>query len=286
LTWAYNTQPLTYTQLILRRFLRHRLAVLGGVVLIGLVLSAVFAPLISPYPVDEQDLFNLTQAPSPQHWLGTDDLGRDLLTRLLHGGRISLLVGIASSVISTFIGTLVGALAGFYGGTLDNVLMRLVDVLLAFPSVFLLLILFSAIGTSLWLVIAFLGAFGWLYLARVIRGEMLSLREKNFVEAARAQGVSNARLITRHLLPNVTGVLIVNTTLQIAYNLLAEGTLSFLGFGVPASTPTWGNILYAAANYARSAPWYVLFPGALLTLSILAVNFFGDGLRDALDPRS
>ena len=180
---------------------------------------------------------------------------------------------------------MVGALAGYYSGAVDNLLMRLVDVLLAFPSIFLLLILFSVIGTSVALVIGFLGAFGWMYLARIIRGEMLLVREKNFVEAARAQGVGSLRLITRHLLPNVTGVLIVNTTLQIAYNLLAEGTLSFLGFGVPASTPTWGNILYSAASYARSAPWYVLFPGALLTLSILAVNFLGDGLRDALDPR-
>jgi peptide/nickel transport system permease protein len=278
-------KPLTYTQLILRRFLRHRLAVSGGVVLLLFIASALFAPLIGPYPVDDQDLFNITQAPSAAHLLGTDDLGRDLLTRLLHGGRISLLVGIASSLIATAIGTIVGALAGYYSGTVDNLLMRLVDVLLAFPSIFLLLILFSVIGTSVALVIGFLGAFGWMYLARIIRGEMLSLREKNFVEAARAQGVGSLRLITRHLLPNVTGVLIVNTTLQIAYNLLAEGTLSFLGFGVPASTPTWGNILYSAASYARSAPWYVLFPGALLTLSILAVNFLGDGLRDALDPR-
>ena len=258
---------------------------LGGLVFVLLILSAVLAPLISPYPVDETDLLNITQPPSPAHLLGTDDLGRDLLTRLLHGGRISLLVGIASSLISTAIGILFGALAGFYGGTVDNVLMRFVDVLLAFPNIFLLLILFSVIGTSLAVVIAFLGVFGWMYLARVIRGEMLALREKNFVESARAQGVGSLRLIVRHLLPNVMGVIIVNTTLQIAYNLLAEGILSYLGFGVPASTPTWGNILYSAANYARSAPWYVLFPGSLLTLSILAVNFVGDGLRDALDPR-
>ena len=278
-------QPLTFTQLILRRFLRHRLAVLGGAVFVLLILSAVLAPLISPYPVDETDLVNIAQSPSPVHLLGTDDLGRDLLTRLLHGGRISLLVGIASSLISTAIGILIGALAGFYGGAVDDALMRFVDVLLAFPNIFLLLILFSVIGTSLAVVIAFLGVFGWMYLARVIRGEMLALREKNFVEAARAQGASSLRLIVRHLLPNVVGVIIVNTTLQIAYNLLAEGILSYLGFGVPASTPTWGNILYSAASYARSAPWYVLFPGSLLTLSILAVNFVGDGLRDALDPR-
>lgn len=269
----------------MKRFFRHRLAVLGSLLLIVLVLGALFGPIISAQNADEQDLFSIAQPPSPEHWLGTDDLGRDLFVRLLAGGRISLTVGLLSSVIATLIGTAVGASAGFFGGNVDNVLMRFVDLMLAFPAIFLQLILFSVVGPSLWTVIFFLGVFGWMYLARVVRGEILSLREKNFVEASRALGVSNIRLILRHLLPNVLGAIIVSTTLSVAFNLLAEGTLSFLGFGVPASTPTWGNILFSAASYMRQVPTYVIFPGLLLTLAVLAVNFIGDGLRDALDPR-
>jgi len=269
----------------MRLFLRHRLALVGAILLIVLLLSAIFGPTLAPYDPELQDLFNITQPPSTAHWLGTDELGRDLLSRLLIGGRISLAVGLFSSLVATLIGTLVGALAGFFGGWVDNTLMRLVDLLLAFPAIFLQLILFSVVGPSLITVIFFLGAFGWLYLARVVRGEILALREKNFVEASRALGLSNTRLLLRHLLPNVMGAIIVSTTLSVAYNLLAEGTLSFLGLGVPASTPTWGNILYAAQNYARTVPTFVLFPGVLLTLAVLAVNFIGDGLRDALDPR-
>ena len=279
-------QSLSLTQMVLRRFLKHKLAVLG-VLLIGLMLfAALFASFLSPYPFDEQDLFSIVQPPSPEHFMGTDDLGRDLYTRLLFGSRVSLIVGLLSSFIATLIGTGVGALAGFFGGNIDNLLMRFVDLMLAFPAIFLQLILFSVVGPSLWTVIIFLGAFGWMYLARVVRGEILSLREKNFVEAARALGVGNTRLILRHLLPNVLGAIIVSTTLSVAFNLLAEGTLSFLGFGVPASTPTWGNILFAAASYMRQVPTFVIFPGLLLTLSVLAVNFIGDGLRDALDPRA
>ena len=270
----------------MKRFLRHRLALLGSVILAALVLSALFGPLITSQDPEAQDLFSITQPPARAHWLGTDELGRDLLSRLLLGGRISLAVGLFSSIVATVIGTLVGALAGFFGGWADNLLMRLVDLLLAFPAIFLQLILFSVVGPSLITVIFFLGAFGWMYLARVVRGEILSLREKNFVEASRALGASSARLMLRHLLPNVIGAIIVATTLAVAYNLLAEGTLSFLGLGVPASTPTWGNILYSAQNYARTVPTFVLFPGLLLTLAVLAVNFIGDGLRDALDPRT
>ena len=269
----------------MKRFLHHRLAVLGSILLALLVIGALLGPFFLPQAADEQDLFSITQPPSPEHWLGTDDLGRDLFSRLLVGGRVSLTVGLLSSFIATLIGTTVGAIAGFFGGLIDNALMRLVDLLLAFPAIFLQLILFSVVGPSLWTVIFFLGAFGWMYLARVVRGEILSLREKNFVEASRALGLSNVRLIVRHLLPNVLGAIIVSTTLAVAFNLLAEGTLSFLGFGVPPSTPTWGNILFAAASYMRQVPTFVIFPGLLLTLAVLAVNFIGDGLRDALDPR-
>jgi peptide/nickel transport system permease protein len=277
---------LSLNQLIVRRFMRHRLAVVGVVMLLVIVLAALFAPLLTPYDPAAQDLFAITQPPSREHPLGTDELGRDLLARLLYGGRVSLTVGIASALIATAIGVGVGAMAGYYGGWVDNLLMRLVDVLLAFPAIFLLLILFAIIRPSLTIVILFLGLFGWLYLARVVRGEFLALREKEFVEASRALGVGSGRLIIRHLLPNVIGSIIVATTLAVAFAMLSEGTLSFLGYGVPASTPTWGNMLNAAQSYYLQAPLMTIAPGLALTLTVLAINFIGDGLRDALDPRA
>ncbi len=258
----------------------------GLVLLTVFVLAAILAPVLSPHGVDEQDLFAQLQPRSSEHLLGTDDLGRDVLTRLLYGGRVSLMVGILSALMSTVIGVVVGALAGYYGGKLDNILMRLVDLLLAFPAIFLLLILFAIIPRSVWTVILFLGAFGWLYLARIVRGEFLSLREKEFVEAARSIGVSNRSIIVRHLLPNVVAPIIVATTLAVAYNMIAEATLSFLGFGVPPETPTWGNMLSGASSYYTTVPQLAIFPGLTLTLAILAVNFVGDGLRDAFDPRA
>jgi peptide/nickel transport system permease protein len=279
-------QPTSYTRLIWRQFIAHRLALVGSVMLIAFVLLAAFAPLLTPYSPSEPDLFNQFAPPSLQHLLGTDPLGRDVLTRLLYGARVSLLVGLASALIATVIGVIVGAVAGYYGGWIDNLLMRLVDLLLAFPAIFLLLILFATIQRSLAIVILFLGLFGWLYLARIVRGEFLSLRERDFISASRALGASNARLIARHLVPNVTGAIIVSFTLDVALFMLAEGTLSFLGFGVPDSTPTWGNMLNGASSYYTRAPLLTIAPGIAITLAVLAVNFIGDGLRDALDPRS
>lgn len=281
---AQNT--LSYNQLVLRRFVRHRLAIIGLVAFIMIALAALFAPLLTPYDPAEQDLFNIAQPPSPAHPLGTDELGRDLLARVLYGGRVSLAVGLFASLIATAIGVAVGAAAGYYGGIIDNLLMRLVDLLLAFPSIFLLLILFSLIRPSLNAVIFFLAAFGWLYLARVVRGEFLALREKEFIESSKALGAGNMRLIFKHLLPNVIGSIIVATTLEVAFFMLAEGTLSFLGYGVPASTPSWGNMLNAAQSYYMQAPLMTIIPGLALTLTVLSVNFVGDGLRDALDPRA
>ncbi len=289
---AINTpaQPeapaLSLNALILRRFVKHRLALVGVAFIVLIALAAIFAPLLTVFDPAEQDLFAIAQPPGNGHLLGTDELGRDLLARLLYGGRISLTVGVVSAIISTLIGVVVGALAGYYGGWLDYALMRLVDLLLAFPAIFLLLILFASIKPSLWTVIIFLGVFGWFYLARVVRGEFLALREKEFVEASKALGVNSGRLIFRHLLPNVIGSIIVATTLAIAFNMLSEGTLSFLGYGVPPATPTWGNMLNAAQGYYTQAPLLTIAPGVLLTLAVLAVNFIGDGLRDALDPRS
>jgi peptide/nickel transport system permease protein len=277
--------PLSPWQIAVRRFRASKLAVLGLVLIVVLTLTAVFASQIAPYGENEIDLFNITAAPSPEHWLGTDELGRDELSRLMYGGRVSLLVGVGTAVLATVIGIAVGSLAGYYGGWLDSALMRFVDVILAFPAIFLLLIFFSIQGSSVLTVILFLGLFSWMWLARVIRGEFLSLKQRDFIEAARSIGVPDGRLIWRHLLPNDGAAIIVSATLDIAYAMLSEASLSFLGFGVPAGTPTWGNMLNAARPNYTTVPLLAIAPGLTLTLAVLAINFVGDGLRDALDPR-
>jgi peptide/nickel transport system permease protein len=267
------------------RFRRSPLAMLGLATILLMALIAVLADAIAPYGDNEIDLFNMTASPSAEHWLGTDDLGRDELSRLIYGSRVSLLVGVGTALLSTVIGIIVGAIAGYYGGWLDSALMRAVDVILAFPAIFLLLIFFSIQGSSVYTVILFLGLFSWMWLARVIRGEFLSLKRREFIEAARAIGVPDGRLIWRHLMPNVGAAIIVSTTLTIAYAMLSEASLSFLGFGVPAGTPTWGNMLNAARPYYMAIPLLAIAPGLALTIAVLAINFVGDGLRDALDPR-
>jgi peptide/nickel transport system permease protein len=273
-------------QIAIARFRRSKLALLGLLVITAMTLIAVFAEQIAPYGENEIDLFNITAKPSAEHWLGTDELGRDELSRLIFGARVSLLVGVGAALISTAVGIVVGSLAGYYGGWLDSALMRFVDVILAFPAIFLLLIFFSIQGSSVVTVILFLGLFSWMWLARVIRGEFLSLKERDFIEAARSIGVPDGRLMWRHLLPNVGAAIIVSTTLTIAYAMLAEATLSFLGFGVPPGTPTWGNMLNAARPNYIQVPVLAIAPGLTLTIAVLAINFVGDGLRDALDPRA
>ena len=271
--------------LALERLRRAKLAILGMVILLLMVLAAVFADQLAPYGQNDVDLFNITAPPSPEHVLGTDDLGRDVLSRLIYGGRVSLLVGVGAAAIATAVGILVGAVAGYYGGTVDATLMRFVDIMLAFPAIFLLLILFSIQGSSVYSVIAFLGLFSWMWLARIIRGEFMSLKQRDFIEAGRAIGVPDGRMIMRHLLPNVLAAIIVSATLDVAYAMLAEASLSFLGFGVPPETPTWGNMLNSARTYYTTVPMLAIIPGLTLTIAVLAINFVGDGLRDAFDPR-
>jgi peptide/nickel transport system permease protein len=271
--------------LAFERLRRTKLALLGALIVVVVALLAVFADAVAPYGENEIDLFNITAQPSPEHRLGTDELGRDELTRLIYGGRVSLLVGVAAALLSAAIGIVVGAVAGYRGGWVDAALMRFVDVMLAFPAIFLLLILFSIHGSSVGGVILFLGLFSWMWLARIIRGEFLSLKQRDFVEAARSIGVPGGRIVLRHLLPNVVAAIVVATTLNVAYAMLAEATLSFLGFGVPPETATWGNMLNAARPNYTTVPMLAIAPGLTLTLTVLAINFVGDGLRDALDPR-
>ena len=268
------------------RFRRHRLAMAGLVILGLLVAAAVLADVVTPYDPDLPDVEAIREAPSLSHPMGTDQIGRDQLTRLLHGGRFSLQVGLFATLVSILIGTTVGALAGFYGGNLDNALMRLTDLMFTVPRLLVLLLIGAIFKTTLGLIIVLLGATSWMAVARLVRASFLSLREKEFVEAARAIGVRDARLIVRHILPNALGPVIVAATLGVAGAILVESTLSYLGYGVQPPTPTWGNMLQNAQSEMYAAPWLAIFPGLLIFVTIMAINFVGDGLRDALDPRS
>jgi peptide/nickel transport system permease protein len=271
---------------VLRRFLRHRLALVSMVVLLLIVLISIAAPLIAPYNPSATDINNLTASgPSSAHWLGTDDIGEDVLSRVEYGGRISLGIGVSAALISLIVGLVIGAVAGWFGGAVDTALMRFVDLMLCFPALFLLLIFFALVPASELVIIVFLGLFGWMYLARIVRGQFLALKEEEYVQGARALGLGNLRIIWRHLLPGVLAAVIVSTTLNVAYNMLAEATLDFLGFGVSPDTPTWGNMLTKASDHYIDQPVLAIAPGLALTIAILCINFLGDGLRDALDPR-
>lgn len=273
-------------QLAWMRLRRAKLALAGLVVFTAMLVIALFADAIAPYGRNEIDLFNITANPSSAHWFGTDGLGRDVLSRLIYGGRLSLWIGISSAVLAVGIGTVVGAISGYYGGLTDGLLMRFVDLMLAFPSIFLLLILAAMLeGISVTGVILFLGLFSWMWLARIVRGEFLTLKQREFVDAARSIGAPSRRIILHHLLPNVLGPIIVSLTLDIAIFMLAEASLSFLGFGVQPGTPTWGNMLNESRSEYLTVPRLAIVPGLTLTIAVLAINFVGDGLRDAFDPR-
>ena len=279
------TATLTQRQLAWRRFRRHKLAMVSAVVLLIIGLSALLAPLLTSYTFSQQDLTSTIQGPSWKHLFGTDTLGRDQFTRVLYGGRVSLAVGIAVAASATLIGTVVGSIAGFYGGKIDNLLMRVTDLFLSIPFLVILIMGSLLLGGSILDIVIVLAAFFWMADARIVRGIYLSLKEKEFVEAARASGASNRRIIFNEMLPNAMGPIIVSTTLSVAAAILTESVLSFLGFGIQPPTPTWGNLLDAAKDLAVVAPWLIIFPGLAILLTVLCVNFLGDGLRDALDPQ-
>lgn len=270
---------------LLRRFRRRQLAVSGGSIVLLVVTAAMLAPVLAPYDPNAQNLFNRLHAPTRVHWLGTDGHGRDVLSRLLHGARVSLLVGIVAAAIAITLGTLIGSAAGHFGGWLDWALMRFTDVFMTMPVLFLILILVAAYGASFQNTILVVGAVYWPPVARLVRAQVLSLRARDFIEAARALGASEARILVRHLIPNTRGIIIVQATLAVATAILAEAALSFLGLGVPPPTPSWGNMLTEGRLHLSRAWWIATYPGIAVFLTILGFNLAGDGLRDALDPR-
>jgi peptide/nickel transport system permease protein len=269
-----------------RRFRRHRLALIGTSVLLILAIGAIAAPLIASHGPYSIDLRAYRTGPSGNHWLGTDSAGRDVFSRLLHAGRVSLSVGLFAVSIYTAIGIALGSLAGYYGGWVDSLVMRMADVFLSFPSLIIIITLASVLGPSIYNVMLAIGLLGWPPIARLLRGELLSLREREFVLGARASGCGGARLVFRHLLPNAMAPVIVAATFGIAYAILIEAGLSFLGLGVQPPTPSWGNMLTDAQSLTvlESMPWLWLPPGIMIALAVLSINFIGDGLRDALDP--
>ncbi|RUT31070.1 ABC transporter permease [Arsenicitalea aurantiaca] len=281
------TKPRSYWSRVVARFLKHRLAVIGLCFLTVMGLIVIIGPIVSPYDYDYQD-FELIGMPSEfsqSHWLGTDELGRDALTRLIHGGRVSLAVGLAGAVIATLLGTLIGALSGFYRGWVDAVLMRFTDVVMSIPTLPLVLLLSGLFRPSPPLLVAIVGILIWMGTARLVRSQFLALREREFVEAARALGAGGARLMFRHILPNAIGPITVAATLAVGSAIMLESALSFLGFGIQPPVPTWGNLLNSASAWLAVAPWLAIPPGLCILCTVLAVNFVGDGLRDAMEPR-
>jgi peptide/nickel transport system permease protein len=279
-----------------RRFRRHPLAVVSGAILLAIVLAILLGPLLWGVPINAIDFTARLQGPSWQHPLGTDDLGQDLLARLLYGGRISLAVGLAAMVVAVLFGTIIGAVAGMSRGWVGSGLMWLTDLFLSLPQLPLLLLViylfrdslksaFGPEGGVFILIVIVIGGLRWMPVARLVRAQFLSLREKEFVEAARALGASKTRQVVRHILPNALGPVIVAGTIDVAAAIIAESTLSFLGLGFPPDIPTWGRVLYDAKDYLDIAPHWALFPGAAIFFTVLSINFIGDGLRDALDPR-
>ncbi len=287
-----DTKEESMRSLIWRRFRRHPGAILGIIILSCIILAVAFAGL-SPYDPIKSDLAVKNQPPSLAHPMGTDALGRDLMTRVLYGGRISLLVGLSVMVITLLIGVPVGAIAGYFGGTVDNVLMRITDAALSLPSL-LVLILLSAIlrevdapflkSNPVLTIASVIGLLAWMFTARLVRASYLAIREMDYVTATRALGASNMRIIALHIFPNAIGPVIVESTLEVAYAILEESGLSYLGFGIQPPTPSWGNLLSNAQEYLVKYPWLAIFPGVMIFLSVISINYIGDGLRDAFDP--
>jgi len=268
------------------RLQRNRLAMTGAVVVIALLLVSLLAPWIAPHNPTEINAWQVLTPPSGSHWFGTDELGRDVFSRVLYGARISLKVGFVAIGIAVVLGSVVGLVAGYYGGWVDTLLMRGVDIMLCFPAFFLILAIITFLEPSIWYIMAVIGLTGWMGVARLVRAEVLAIREMDYIMAARCIGCSNLRIILRHILPNALSPVLVAATLGVAGAILTESALSFLGIGVQPPTPSWGNILTSGKDYIEFAWWLSLFPGLAILITVLAYNLLGEGIRDALDPRT
>jgi peptide/nickel transport system permease protein len=283
-----------YAALVWRRLKRDRTAMLGAVLVLLITLAALFAPILAPHDPADQFRDGLTPGGQPipstllqgslRFPLGTDANGRDLLSRILYGARISLLVGVLANSLAVTLGTMIGSLAAYFGGLLESALMRFTDVMMAFPTLLLAMTLVAILKPSIWIIIIVIGAVYWTWIARVVYGQVVALREREFVTASRALGAGRLYTLYRHILPQLVPTIIVWGTLGIATNVMLEASLSFLGIGVQPPTPSWGGMIQQAQSYYRSAPWLVIFPGLAIMLTVFAFNLLGDGLRDAIDP--
>jgi peptide/nickel transport system permease protein len=267
------------------QFRKNRFAMVGGFIVIAMFAISILAPVITPYDPNLLDAYHVLLPPSTIHWFGTDEVGRDVFTRMVFGARVSLKVGFVAVGIATIIGTLVGLVSGYYGGWTDSLLMRFVDIMFCFPTFFLILAVIALLEPSIWYIMIIIGLTGWMGVARLVRAEVLSIREREYITAAKVIGCSDQRIIFRHILPNAIGPVLVYATLGIAGAILTESSLSFLGIGVRPPTPSWGNILASGKEYLEFAWWLFLFPGIAIMITVLSYYLVGEGIRDALDPR-
>ena len=270
----------------LRRLIQNRAAMIGGITVLVLIMLAIFAPWIAPYSYSYQNLDLGASPPSAEHLLGTDVLGRDLLSRLLYGARISLLVGFVATGVALVIGVSWGIIAGYFGGRVDSIMMRIVDVLYGLPFIIFIILLMVIFGRNIWLLFAAIGAVEWLTMARIVRAQVIGLKNQEFVQAAQVMGVSNFSMFRRHILPNILGPIAIYATLTIPQVMLLEAFLSFLGLGIQPPMSSWGTLIRYGVESMEEYYWLLIYPGLTFTITLFALNFFGDGLRDALDPKT
>lgn len=270
------------------KFKKNKLAILGFIIIVMLVLLSVFAPIITKYDPNLPDLYNMNSAPSSTHILGTDEVGRDVFSRLLYGGRVSILVGISAMLVQLVLGVFLGTISGYYGGIVDKIIMRIIDIMMCFPFFVIAITIAAIVGPNIWNLIAIIGLLSWPGIARIVRAEILSLKEVDFIMAAKAMGLNSREIIVRQLIPNIISPIVVAATLSIADDILTEASLSFLGMGVRPPQPSWGNMLSSAQNITTlQSQWWLWIPaGILVILIVISINLVGDGLRDILDPKN
>ncbi len=275
----------SYFSMVFRRFLRNKIAIFGSILVLGLILVAIFAPFLATYDPLKTNIDESLQPPSAKHWFGTDQLGRDIYSRIVYGARVSLFVGFVSTGISVLIGLFVGSLAGYFGGVVDDIISRIIEIMMCFPSFFLILTVLAFFKPSIWTVLVVIGLVSWTGVARMIRGQILAVKNMEYVEAAKTLGFSHTRIILKHILPNAITPVLVGATLAIGSAILTESSLSFLGLGVQPPKPSWGSILSEGQQFIQTAWWLATFPGIAIFLAVLGYNLLGEGLRDALDPK-